>query len=224
MKNLKILLITIITLLVIPFTLKAESKEYVSMNLKETLAAEEIEEAFTNYKETDDQITIYMFRGQGCGVCQSFLNFLNSITEEYGKYFKLKSYEVWYDEDNLNLMDEISNFKGKVATGVPYIIIGDQVFPGYSSKRNDQIKEAIVKLYNTNKKDRYDVFEAYANKDKVKESAGVSSPSVIIWNLIFILVATTIIIVNQNRKYNKIEEEISMIKIKNEKKGTKNEK
>ena len=39
----------------------------------ELLKAKEIELAYPDYKETDDQITIYMFRGTGCTYCRSFL-------------------------------------------------------------------------------------------------------------------------------------------------------
>ena len=81
---------------------KAFAKEqYKTLNLEETLAEEGIEKKFSNYKETDDQITIYMFRGKGCAYCKKFLEFLNGITEEYGKYFKLVSFESWYNDEYL---------------------------------------------------------------------------------------------------------------------------
>ena len=125
-----------------PFQVKANEK-YETMNLKETLAAEEIELTYTDYKETDDQITIYMFRGNTCGFCKSFLNFLNSITEEYGKYFKLESYEVWGNQDNAELLNSVGEFLGEQAGGVPFIVIGDKVFPGYNEVYDEDIKTAI---------------------------------------------------------------------------------
>ena len=135
---------------------KVDIKDYETLNLQEALEAEEIKPAFKSYSENDDQITIYLFRGQGCGYCQGFLKFLNSITNEYGKYFKLVSFDAWYIEENAELLTNVSEFLGQPAEGVPYVIIGDQVFPGYAEDYNEGIKAAITTLYNA--KDKYDVF------------------------------------------------------------------
>ena len=100
-----------------------------------------------NYEETEDQITIYLFRGAGCTYCKSFLNFLNSITDEYGKYFELVDYEVWYSEENSNLLSKVKNELNDISTGVPYILIGDKKFVGYSNSIDEQIKETIKSEY-----------------------------------------------------------------------------
>ena len=47
-----------------------------------------------------DKATIYLFRGKGCGYCRALLTFLNSINDEYGDMYELKSYEVWNDQTN----------------------------------------------------------------------------------------------------------------------------
>ena len=136
--------IIVLMLLSIIIPVKAFAKEqYKTLNLEETLAEEGIEKKFSNYKETDDQITIYMFRGKGCAYCKKFLEFLNGITEEYGKYFKLVSFESWYNDENSNLLTDISTFMGEPASGVPYIIIGDKVFGGYTDSYDESIKAAI---------------------------------------------------------------------------------
>ena len=152
----KILLLALITLLLMPLTTIAkESKEYKSKNFIETLEEEEIKLENKNYKETDKQVTIYMFRGTGCTYCRSFLEFLNDISEDYGKYFKLESYEVWSDSKNAELLEGVSSFLGQEAGGIPYIIIGDQVFGGYSEEYDDVIKATIKEEYNRSNK--YDV-------------------------------------------------------------------
>ena len=162
MKKYLLMLIVAVTFFVIPFnvyagTKKVLGKEYQTKNLTETLAEEEIEKEFSKYSENNDQITIYLFRGNGCSFCRAFLSFMNSITNEYGKYFKLVSFEVWYDEQNWNLMQQISYYLDKeLAGGVPYVIIGDKVFPGYANVYDEDIKKAIKTLYDTPKKDRYD--------------------------------------------------------------------
>lgn len=131
---------------------------YHTLNLEEALKDDEIDYELNNYKETKDQINIYLFRGKGCGYCKLFLEYVaNDLVNKYGNYFKLVSFEVWYDEDNRELMNQVADFMGDSVTGVPYIIIGDQTFLGYSSDYNSSIESAITSLYNS--KNRYDVFE-----------------------------------------------------------------
>ena len=108
-KILVLLLVAVVALL--PFGVSAESlmDQYNHKNFVETLADEAIELENKDYKENDKQATIYMFRGKGCGFCKKFLNFLNSISTEYGQYFKLVSFEVWNDTTNSELFKSRKN-------------------------------------------------------------------------------------------------------------------
>ena len=212
-KKLTLLLVLLFGVIILPITAKAETK-YKTLNLREALAEEEIEEKFTDYKETDDQATIYLFRGNGCGYCRAFLEFLNSITDEYGQYFKVVSYEVWKDSDNSQLLNEVSNFLGQPAGGVPYIIIGERVFPGYASSYDEDIKAEIKKLYDTNKKKRYDVMAEMKKKGSGSDSS-LSNSSVwviIICNLVITIIASLIIMSHINNKYNELHK---MLETKN---------
>ena len=140
------LLLSIIFLL--PFKVMAlpeEFSSYKTMNLDEALTQEKISHDFSKYKETDDQVVIYLFRGNGCGFCRNFLTFLNSIIGEYGKYFKVVSFEVWYDQDNVNLMNDVASVLNTTVDGVPFIVIGNTVIPGYNKDYDNQIKQAIEK-------------------------------------------------------------------------------
>ena len=216
-----LIIIALCLLLVLPFNTLAATK-YQTMNLDEVLTQEEIEHNFSNYKETDNQITIYMFRGYGCGYCRNFLTFLNSIIDDYGKYFKLVAYETWYDQENYNYLNTISNFLGQPAQGVPYIIIGDKVFPGYASSYDEQIKEAIKKLYETKKEDRYDVMVEYekslkkSEKDDKKGDVSLNSWLIIIINFVVVVAGAASIIYitySQNKiLYNKIDKLEKLVK------------
>jgi len=179
-------------------------ENYTSLGLKEVLEEESIEAKFDSYEETDDQINVYLFRGNGCTYCRSFLEFLNTIaSDEYGKYFKLVSFETWYDENNYHLLESLSEFMGSAAQGVPYIIIGDQVFPGYASDYDEAIKAAITDLYNS--EDRYDVIEAYNENLKAEEKAkNANTNKIIIFNLVFLTAATVVVVIFINRAKNAI--------------------
>ena len=226
MKN-KVLLIITLCLLLIPIHTyaavgKGAGDEYVSTNLEKTLAEEGIEPVFSSYKENDKQATIYLFRGKGCSYCHSFLTYINSIVDEYGDYFKIVSYEVWYDTKNSELMKEVSSFLGSPATGVPYIIIGDQVFPGYAEHYNEGIKKAIMDLYES--KDKYDVFEEM-KKDKTKNSnSSASSIVVVILNSLSVVLGTSIVLIFINNKTKKLNKRLDEIEAKLNKKPTVEEK
>ena len=167
MKKLLLTLIIFIILLT-PINIKAEEfdDKYPSLNLKEVLKEEDIDPSFTNFDENDsNKITIYLFRGKGCAFCRAFITYLNSIVKDYGKYFKLKSFEVWYNSNNSTLLSKTSTFMGEKASGIPYILIGDKVFTGYTSEYDEDIKTAIKDLYES--KDRYDVFTEMKDIDSL---------------------------------------------------------
>ena len=125
-------------------------------------------------------------------------------------------------------MDNIASFLKKEVGGVPFIIIGDKTYAGYGSSYDSEIKSTIKSLYNTSKSQRYDVMTEYKKtnaltgnytsmdlketleaegieyKEHKSSSNGVSSTSVILWNLLFTTISTIIIIVFFNNKLNKI--------------------
>ena len=163
----KLLIVLLMVFMFIP-SIYGET-EYKVMNFDEVLTEEGIEHDFSNYSESDDKITIYFFRGKGCKFCRAFLSYLNDIVPEYGKYFNVVAYDVWNDRNSDELLDEVSEFLNQPSEGIPYAIIGDTVFNGYSTDYDEAIKEAIKKEYN--KKKRYDVLfemkEAKEEENKV---------------------------------------------------------
>ena len=203
------LLILLLCFVSIPFHVFAQEKQYKTLNLDEALTEEEIEHDFSNYTETDEQAIIYLFRGNGCTYCRSFLTFLNSIVDDYGKYFKVVSYEVWYDSDNAKLMNQVANFLNTTAEGVPFIVIGDQVFPGYSSQYDDSIKKAIMNQYDS--KNSYDVLNEMSKESSATKETKSPSSSGIILNLIFIIISTIILVVVNNKNTKKIEDNIASL-------------
>lgn len=205
------LLVILLALFILPISVLAKTN-YNSQNLKEILASEGIEEAYKDYSENDKQVTIYMFRGSGCQYCRAFLNYLNSITEQYGKYFKVVGYEVWNDEKNAKLMESVGKFLEQEARGVPYIIIGEDVYAGYNEAYNDAIVSSIMNEYDKDAEDRYDVFEAMdeqERKERVEEFIRNYLP--IILNFVFACAIVVIVLVYANKRFNKLEEKLSEI-------------
>ncbi len=159
----RILLALLITL-IFPFGVKAEVQTY---DLHDTLELEGIEIKNPEYEENDDQVYIYLFRGEGCIHCKHFLEFLNELSEEeYGDMFKLRAYEVSYNQDNSNLKNRIVDFFNIDASGVPLIVIGENTFYGFSEEHEEKIKTAIKNEYESEEK--YDVFEEMQKKEDAK--------------------------------------------------------
>ncbi|MBQ6285639.1 MAG: hypothetical protein IJK67_04945 [Bacilli bacterium] len=197
MKTKNILIILLVSLIML-FPVKSLAKTYYdgydTKNLKETLEAEDMKLENTDYKETSKQAIVYLFRGQGCGYCRNFITFLNSISKDYGKYFKLVSFEVWNDSKNNELMQKVASTTGQAAGGVPYIVIGEKVFPGYISDWDEDIKTAIKNQYDDNS---YDVFEEIEKAEKAakKAASGGSSTASIIGIIVTVLCTAVIIFV-----------------------------
>ena len=210
----KLLVVLISAFLIFPINIKAEEKTYKSMNLDEALQEEEIEHDFSNYKENDDQAVIYLFRGKGCGYCRKFLTFINSIVNDYGKYFKVVSYEVWYDQNNAELMSSVANKFGDEANGVPYIIIGDKTWNGYAETYDEEIKSQIKKVYNTKKSKRYDIMKEVKVDTPSKESTQETSFGLIAFHVIFALACSFLVFLYDRNKRLELENRIAKLEAK----------
>jgi len=172
---------------------------YKTETLKEACESDGIKFDHPTYKENEEKINIYIFRGDGCSYCHSLLTYLESIVDEYGQYFNVISFEVWNNSDNSKLMDEVAKYFEDTKIGVPYTIIGDKSFIGYASSMNNEIIDAIMKLYES--KDRFDVFE-HIGEDSVKTSSDTSNGTMI--TIIVVGLIGTVAILMQNH-FNKKE-------------------
>ncbi len=235
----KILFLLIAMVLLFPWQAKAEESLYHSKNLEEVLTEEGIEHNLDGYKETEDQAIIYLFRGNGCGYCRSFLMFLNEIVPEYGKYFRVVSYEVWQDADNFPLLNGFSKTLEVEVGGVPFIVIGDQYFTGYADLYDDKIKKAIMEEYENKNKNNI-IEEAIKNADSegyINPSDGSLDEEVfntsgdkkgvdtsnILWNFIFITIGISIILIVNYFQNKRVEEKLDYImdQLEKQKKGKK---
>jgi glutaredoxin len=124
----------------------------------------------TNVNAASKKINVYIFRGEGCPHCEEAIEWFEdtlSKDEEYKDLYKLVKYEVWYDEQNADLMDSVAKELGTSASGVPFIVVGDKYFSGFSAENSPvEIKKAIKDQYE--KEDYQDVVAA------VKKGASVN--------------------------------------------------
>jgi glutaredoxin len=124
-----------------------------------------------------EKINVYIFRGEGCPHCEEALEFFDSLSDEYKSYFDLIEKEVWYDEDNAADMQSVADYFGETVSGVPYIVIGDQTFSGYSSTYDTSIKSAIKTAYENEDGSYVDVVAAVLGDAAYTSSSSSSTTS-----------------------------------------------
>lgn len=181
MKKFKLYLAIIMCLLMIPFTVFADEADTDSKD-----------EATTEEKDTKSEdskkVKIYFFRGEGCPHCAEAEEFFDSIKDEYGEYYKIVDYETWYNTENADLLQKVGNARDEEISGVPYILIGNKSWSGYSSDMNDEIISTIKSEYEKDVADRYDIMELI-NTDSTKAKEKSKSGDVMALIIVLIVVA-----------------------------------
>lgn len=118
-------------------------------------------------KEEKEKINFYIFYGNGCGYCAALHSYTDQLQKDknYKDMFNIVDYEVWKNQENATLMSNVgAYFKTKV-TGVPFYVIGDQYFSGFSDQSSPAQIEAAIK-------------KAYENKDYVDIVAGIGEGTI----------------------------------------------
>ena len=151
------------------------------------------EEEATTAAEDDNRVPVYLFRGEGCPHCQEAEEWFKSIEGEHGSKFKVVDYETWYNEENAKLMEKVASARGETAEGVPYIIIGEKSWNGFTSSYEEEILAQIDTVYNQAPADRYDIIKRVADgktdsKDAKEEKS--SSNDVLVLIVVLIVLAT----------------------------------
>lgn len=167
MKKLKYLVLLLAVMLVMPFTVFAEGEEY---------EGEPVVTSDDGSTDTDTRVKVYFFYGNGCPHCAEAEEWFASIEEEYGDRFVIVDYETWYDADNSDLMRQVAESRGEYDEnnfGVPYILIGDKSWMGFSeTTMADEIKEQIDQVYAQPVNERHDSIASLitANNDDEEKS------------------------------------------------------
>ena len=97
-----------------------------------------------NITKEEGKVNIYFFWGDGCPHCEEQFAFLDSIESEYGDLYNLYTFETWQNEENAELLKTFSDAMEVESRGVPYTIIGEEVFTGFSESMESEFINAIV--------------------------------------------------------------------------------
>ena len=122
--------------------------------------------AFNHESDIDlssNKPNIYIFWGDGCPHCKALAKFISKLPAETKDKINIYSFEVWSDKDNKSFMKNFGKFLDQDVSGVPFIVIGDKIFDGYSSgdtKTDQQILDAINTIIkNQGSTDQYRLYK-----------------------------------------------------------------
>lgn len=177
-----------------------------------------------------DPVNFYIFYGSKCGFCQALHEYTAELEKDkdFNYMFNIVDYEVWSNQDNVDLMVKVGQYFDFDVDGVPFYVIGEQYFTGFSSESSKELIESAIK-------------EAYNNKDYKDIVAGVANGSIkvsdkdasekddkkkndIVGYIILGITAVVVIAIifgRSNTKYYDVEDEIEEEIVEEEK--TKNE-
>ena len=179
--------------------------EYTSEKLENVLDSEGIKYSF-EHKDTDDAVTVLLFRGAGCSHCHEFLEYVvSTLIPKYGDKVKYEIYEVWNNEGNRDLFTKVANYMGTEPGGVPFIVIGDEYFEGFSQAMDGEITAAIDnEMLNKTKhnvvKEAIEFEKIKADKEKTDKEDAYNR--VIIWTFLFVLASTIVTLTFISKKFN----------------------
>ena len=92
----------------------------------------------------DDAATrLYYFWGDGCPVCERQAGFLDRLEERHPE-LQVERFEVWYDEDNLEVLRGFAERLGFEVRGVPVTVVGDRHWVGFNAQFAEQIEAEVA--------------------------------------------------------------------------------
>lgn len=127
----------------------------ISNNMKDNKEIKLTDMTENNISYSKEKINIYLFYGEGCPHCEELKNYLNSLDNKEKSYFNIYTFEVWNNSTNQQFMKDSAKSLNKEVSGVPFLIIGNKTFEGYSESMNIKIKKAIETEYKLNGKNDY---------------------------------------------------------------------
>ncbi len=100
----------------------------------------------------ENKINVYFFWGEGCPHCEKQKLFLEELKIKYPQ-IKVYDYETYYDKKNQQLLKDIGELLGENIAGVPFTVIGNKTFVGFSEMTTPKGIENAVTFYTNNEYD-----------------------------------------------------------------------
>lgn len=92
--------------------------------------------------QNTEKVVITLFWGDGCPHCAAERPFLASLQEKYPN-LEVRTYEVWYVESNIPIMEKMAKAYGFEVSGVPITFLGDKNWVGFSEGLKTEIEDLV---------------------------------------------------------------------------------
>ncbi len=95
----------------------------------------------TSSVQQTNPVIIYFFWGDGCPHCAEEKLFLERLKQQYP--VEVRAYEVWYSEENRELLFKMAAAFGFEPGGVPTTFIGERHWVGYADRIGQEMEAAV---------------------------------------------------------------------------------
>lgn len=101
----------------------------------------------TNIKAEENLVNLYLFYSNTCPHCEAEMELLEELQEDYDN-LKIYKYEISEDENSL-LLSKVSEMFNINVTGVPFTVIGEKTFFGYSEENSKKKFIGTIEYYSS---------------------------------------------------------------------------
>lgn len=102
------------------------------------------QENFSIKNKSDKEVNLYFFWANGCPHCAHEEEFLKKLQQKYSG-LEIHYLEVTQNKENLELLKKVGQELNANISGVPFTVIGEQYFSGYSEQTTGAAIEEAVK-------------------------------------------------------------------------------
>ena len=139
----KLIFVILLLLVIIPSNILALSDSYVDRAYK-----------YTGNSIEENKVNLYLFHGAECPHCEAERNWLKEIEKKYKDYLNIYYFEIWHNDDNVEIMKKVQEEYSVEKNVIPLTVIGDKYYLGFStsisSSIENTIKEYIGVYYDSN--------------------------------------------------------------------------
>ncbi len=101
----------------------------------------------SNIRAEENLVNLYLFYSNTCSHCEAEMKLLDDLQEDYDN-LRIYKYEISEDENSL-LLSKVSEMFNTNVTGVPFTIIGEKTFFGYSEENSKKKFVGTIEYYSS---------------------------------------------------------------------------
>ena len=118
------------------------------------------------------EVNVNVFYGEDCPFCARQEQFLKVLKSELGDNLNIQRYEVWHNDENSELLSNVRTALNNTDEGVPFVVIGNKSFAGYTDSIAEDIKTTI---FDNLKNPKVNIVELIKNGEPVPTNTSTNT-------------------------------------------------